>query len=67
MNMEELTLNEQFRRRRVEWEFLLAQSKAEREEIELQIETQKIATTAAKISLAQAQKPRLKPRSTIPF
>lgn len=56
MNMEELTLNEQFRRRRVEWEFLLAQSKAEREEIELQIETQKIATTAAKISLAQAQK-----------
>lgn len=56
MDMEELTLNEQFRRRRVEWQFLLAQSKAEREEIELQIETQKIATTAAKISLAQAQK-----------
>ena len=40
----------------VEWQFLLAQSKAEREEIELQIETQKIATNAARISLAQAQK-----------
>lgn len=56
MASEALVLSEQYRRRREEWQFLHEQSEAELEELGLQINVQKVATKAAELSLAQAQK-----------
>lgn len=49
-------VREQYRRRRVEWQFLARQSEEELEAIDLQIKAQDIAITAAKTSLEQAVK-----------
>ncbi|WP_434628087.1 hypothetical protein J3P84_04260 [Pseudomonas sp. Z1-29] len=56
VDTDSLTMNEQYRRRREEWQFMIEQSEAEMEELSLQINVQKVATKAAETSLAQAKK-----------
>ncbi|MBX8541904.1 hypothetical protein K5D51_18450 [Pseudomonas cichorii] len=53
---EQALISEQYRRRRIEWQFLARQAEQDLEAIDLQIEVQDIAVEAAKTSLAQATK-----------
>ncbi|WP_341521176.1 neuraminidase-like domain-containing protein [Pseudomonas sp. G.S.17] len=53
---EQTLISEQYRRRRVEWQFLARQAEQELEAIKLQLEVQDIVITAAKTSLEQAAK-----------
>lgn len=55
-NAERNLMSEQYRRRRVEWQFLARQAEQDLEAMDLQIEVQDIAITAAKTSLDQATK-----------
>ncbi len=57
-NAEMRTLKDQYRRRRVEWDFMIEQAKAEIAVLDEQIETQDIVIKSARTALLQAQKAR---------
>ncbi|MBX8555790.1 hypothetical protein K5D43_14975 [Pseudomonas cichorii] len=55
-NAEQAQISEQYRRRRIEWQFLARQAEQDLEALDLQIEVQDVAIQAARTSLEQATK-----------
>jgi len=56
IDADHMLITEQYRRRRVEWQFLARQAEQELDVIDLQVEAQEIAIAAAKTSLEQGAK-----------
>ncbi|MEN1834990.1 neuraminidase-like domain-containing protein [Pseudomonas lijiangensis] len=55
-NAEQAQISEQYRRRRIEWQFLARQAEQDLEALDLQIKVQDVAIQAARTSLEQATK-----------